>query len=46
MEEPNGFHPEPLTFEITNAGISLKRSNGTSGAMGILSAAAPRAGYK
>jgi hypothetical protein len=46
MEEPNGFYPEPLTFEISSAGLNVKRNNSTGAAMGILSAAAPRAGYK
>ena len=43
MEEPNGFHPEPLVFEITGSGSSLKRATRNAFA-GIVSTVAPRAG--
>lgn len=44
MEEPNGFHPEPLVFEIGEAGVSLKRGSSAIAASVILSSPAPRAG--
>jgi hypothetical protein len=43
MEEPNGFHPAPLVFEITGSGSSLKRATRNAFA-GIVSTVAPRAG--
>jgi hypothetical protein len=43
MEEPNERKPQPLEFDITNAGISLN-TNGNSGVNIIVSSPAPRAG--
>lgn len=43
MEEPNGFHPEPLEFEISQRGIAWIRAS-SSGAQVLTAAAAPRAG--
>jgi hypothetical protein len=43
MEEPNVHKPEPLVFEITNAGVILKRSVSI-GASVIIGSTPPRAG--
>jgi len=43
MEEPNATHPEPITFEVTNGGVSLKRI-ATFGASAIIASRPPRAG--
>jgi hypothetical protein len=43
MEEPNASKPEPLTFEVTYAGIVWKRTSKI-GAPAIISSVAPRAG--
>lgn len=45
MEEPNGFHPEPLVFDITAQGLKRILSTSLAGAgAAIISAPAPRAG--
>lgn len=45
MEYPNGFHPEPMVFEISANGLKLLTSSSAVGAAGaIVSAPAPRAG--
>lgn len=43
MEEPNGYKPEPLVFEITGGGISWKQAVVT-GAGSMLGTSPPRAG--
>jgi hypothetical protein len=43
MEEPNKNKPEPLMFEITSGGVSLKRS-GAVGANDLIKSTPPRAG--
>lgn len=43
MEEPNGYHPEPLTFAIERRGISWL-SKATLGAAAIITSRPPRAG--
>jgi hypothetical protein len=43
MEEPNAYKPEPLIFEVTSAGLSLKRS-ASIGAPAIITSVPPRAG--
>jgi hypothetical protein len=44
MEEPNGFHPEPIEFEITSKGLRRAGKDRT-GSLGVISATAPRAGF-
>jgi hypothetical protein len=45
MEYPNGFHPEPMVFEISAKGLKLaSTSTSTGAAAAIISAPAPRAG--
>lgn len=43
MEEPNAMNPEPLTFEITNGGVSWARAAAI-GAPAIIASRPPRAG--
>jgi hypothetical protein len=43
MEEPNANKPEPITFEITSAGVTWKRS-ASIGAPAIILSSPPRAG--
>lgn len=43
MEEPNATNPEPLTFEITNGGVSWARAAAI-GAPAIIASRPPRAG--
>ncbi len=43
MEEPNANKPEPITFEITNGGVTWKRSTSI-GAPAIILSTPPRAG--
>jgi hypothetical protein len=43
MEEPNGYHPEPLEFTIEQRGISLLRATAL-GAPTIITSRPPRAG--
>jgi hypothetical protein len=43
MEEPNGNKPEPITFEVTNGGISWIRSVSI-GAPAVILSSPPRAG--
>lgn len=43
MEEPNATHPEPITFEVTSGGLTLKRI-ATIGASAIIASRPPRAG--
>lgn len=42
MEEPNGYKPEPIIFEITSGGLTWKRSQ--IGAPAIFTSVPPRAG--
>jgi hypothetical protein len=45
MEYPNGFHPEPMVFEISANGLKLaSTSTSTGAAAAIISVPAPRAG--
>lgn len=45
MEYPNGFHPEPMVFEISANGLKLASASTSTGAVAaIISAPAPRAG--
>jgi hypothetical protein len=43
MEEPNANKPEPITFEVTFAGVTWKRSTSV-GATAVASSSPPRAG--
>lgn len=43
MEEPNGYKPEPIVFEISGKGCR-RRIASIAGAAGIISSVAPRAG--
>lgn len=43
MEEPNANKPEPITFEVTFAGVTWKRSTSV-GATAVVSSSPPRAG--
>ncbi|KAA8686800.1 hypothetical protein [Pseudomonas caricapapayae] len=43
MEEPNANKPEPITFEVTFAGVAWKRSTSV-GATAVASSSPPRAG--
>lgn len=43
MEEPNANKPEPITFEVTFAGVTWKRSTSV-GAAAVASSSPPRAG--
>lgn len=43
MEEPNATHPEPITFEVANGGVTWKRSVAF-GAPAIIASRPPRAG--
>lgn len=45
MEEPNSNKPEPITFEITSGGVTLKRSESI-GAPAIITSTPPRAGWR
>lgn len=46
MEEPNGLHPEPITFKIESTGISraVKVASVMSGVASLLTNPAPKAG--
>lgn len=44
MEEPNGFHPEPIEFEITGKGLR-RAGKDRIGGLGVVAVTAPRAGF-
>lgn len=44
MEEPNGFKPEPITFEIEKGGVTWVRAATALGAASIITSRPPRAG--
>jgi hypothetical protein len=44
MEEPNGYRPEPIEFEITGKGLRRAGKDRTGG-LGVVAATTPRAGF-
>lgn len=46
MEEPNGFKPEPITFEVEKGGITWKRAAAALGTASIITSRPPRAGSR
>lgn len=44
MEEPNGYKPEPITFDIEKGGVTWARAATALGAASIITSRPPRAG--